>query len=132
VSERYEDFLGELPKFPPDPRQSEFIEAAQGGSGYQRIHLDQHLGKVEIANIGRGWRASAPDLGFLQLAVQTLIKRGKLDLFDKKGTTTLVKWAIQRVVRVTLSKESETRVTIRFMTRDDKGIYEYGFPVEIA
>jgi len=130
LSDRYEDFLGELPKFPTDPRQAKFIESAQGGSGYQRVLIDQRLGKVEVANIGRGWSASAPDLGFLQLAVQTLIERKMLDLFNKQGIDTLVRWAVQRVVRVTISKESEQRVTVRFMTRDDHGIYEYGFPVE--
>jgi hypothetical protein len=130
TEERYEDYLGELPQFQPDPRQAQFLESAQGGGGYQKVKLDQRLGKVEIANIGRGWRASSPDLGFLQSGMKKLIELKKLHPTSKKQVAQFIKWGVQRVVRVTVSAETGS-VRVNFWTKDDHGVYEYGFAVAL-
>jgi len=126
--ERYEDFLGELPQFAPDPRQDQFRGSAQGGSGYQRVAIDRRLGKVEVANVGRGWPASAPDLGFLQRGMAKLIELKKLEPTSKKQVTVFVCWAVQRVIRLTLSSDSGM-AHVQFWTKDDHGVYVHGFSV---
>jgi hypothetical protein len=102
--ERFEDFLGELPQFAPDPRQS--------------------------MEVGFGWPASAPDLGFIQNAADRLSGLGKLDVCNRQNVATLVRWAVQRVKRVTLTKESD-HVYVRFWSQDDRGSYEHGFPIQL-
>ena len=123
---RYEDYLGELPQLGADPRQAQFLESAQGGSGYQRVKLDHRLGKVEVANVGRGWWASAPDLEFLQNGAEKLMSAGRLQPWSKKQFSQFVSWAVQRVIRVTISGEPG-KVGVNFWTRDDHEVYEYGF-----
>lgn len=129
MPERYEDFLGELPKFAPDPRQDQFRASVGPVGAYKKVKIDQRLGKVEIANVGRGWPATAPNLGFLQNGMQNLIELGKLDPFSKKEVAAFVGWAVQRVTRVTLSKEAAGEMVINFWTKDDYGGYAFGFPI---
>ena len=91
--------------------------------------MDQRLGKVEIANVGRGWPASAPNLGFLQDSAKRLIELGKLDPTSKKQIHQFVNWATQRVIRVTIPSDDRT-VQVHFWTRDDHGVYGFEFSVE--
>jgi len=128
--ERYEDFLGPLPQFGPDTRQDAFRQAAGSAVGPKSILMDTRLGKVEIANIGRGWPATKPDLGFLQNGMKRLIELKKLDCKSKKQVHQFLDWAVQRVIRVTLS-EDPGEVQVCFWTKDDHGIYTYGFGVGI-
>ena len=128
--ERYEDFLGELPRFAPDPRQAEFLSAVGPAGPVKKAKIDLRLGKVEIANVGRGWPAAAPNLGFLQDGMATLVRLGKMDPHSKKELQVFISWATQRVTRVTLSPEADG-VYVRFWTRDDLGLYEHGFPLRL-
>lgn len=79
---------------------------------------------------GAGWPATAPDLGFLQSAALALVELGKLDVTNRKDVATLIRWAVHRVKRVTVSKESD-HVYVRFWTKNDRGLYEHGFPVHL-
>ena len=132
--ERFEDFLGELPRFAPDPRQASFLSRVGPSGAPKKALLDTRLGKVEIANVGRGWPASSPNLGFLQDSLEKLIEIKKLDPNSKKEVTVLVSWAVQRVIRLTISAEPGNSVTVSFWTKDDYGVYSHGFkashPVE--
>lgn len=128
TQERYEDFLGDLPRFDPDPRQASFLTAVGAPGEPKKILVDQRLGKVEIANVGRGWPASAPDLAFLQAGMRRLIELGKMDPTSKKEVAQFVGWAVQRVIRVTTVQESDV-TKVNFWTKDDLGIFEYGFSV---
>jgi len=128
--ERYEDFLGELPRFAPDSRQADFFASVGPMGPIKKAKLDHHLGKVEIANVGRGWPASAPNLAFLQFGIKRLAELGKLDPRSKKDVQVFISWATQRVTRLTLSPETDG-VYVRFWTRDDHGLYEHGFPVTL-
>ena len=127
--ERYEDFLGPLPQFATDPRQAGFLGTVSPSGGPKKARFDQRLGKVEIANVGRGWPASAPNLGFLQIGMERLIELGKLDPRSKKEMTQFVNWAVQRVSRLSISPESKSGITVNFWTRDDLGVFSYCFPV---
>lgn len=128
IQERYEDFLGPLPKFASDPRQESFMRSAQPAGGHKRLLVDQRLGKVEIANVGRGWPASAPDLGFLKVGMERLAELGKLDPKSKKQVHQFLNWAVQRVIRLTISADSNV-THVHFWTKDDLGTYDYGFSV---
>ena len=127
--ERYEQFLGLLPQFASDRRQKTHLSVADPRIPGKQIFVDRRLQKVESINVTRGWRASSPDLCFLQNAVLKLTKLGKMDPFSLHDMTALVSWAVQRVIRCTLVKESEIEVYVRFWTKDDFGHYEHGFPV---
>jgi hypothetical protein len=128
TQERYEHFLGELPKLPPDPRQAAFLRAVGATGEAKKILIDQRLGKVEIANVGQGWYASAPDLAFLQAGMGRLIELGKLDPDSKKEVAQFVGWAVQRVLRVTSLREPDI-TTVHFWTKDDTGVFDYSFAV---
>ena len=127
--ERYEDFLGELPQFSPDPRQASFLSAVGPSGESKKAKIDYRLGKVEIANVGRGWWASAPDLAFLQAGMARLIALGKLDRTSKKEIAQFVGWAVQRVIRTTV-KQDDRATHVEFWTKDDHGVFHYGFAVE--
>jgi len=130
TEERFEDFLGPLPTFAPDLRQESFLSRVGASGEPKKVLIDQRLGKVEIANIGHGWPASAANLGFLQAGMARLIELGKLNPQSKKEVTTFVSWAVQRVIRLTLSNDEHPgEIHVRFWTRDDRGAYEYAFPV---
>jgi hypothetical protein len=128
VPERYEDFLGDLPQFALDTRQQEFLSAVGPAGAVKKAKIDQRLGKVEIANVGRGWPASAPNLGFLQDSMGRLVELGKLDPTSKKEVTQFVHWAVQRVVRLTISSDRDV-THVRFWTKDDFGVYGFEFSV---
>jgi len=130
--ERYEDFLGSLPSFAPDSRQECFLNRVGPSGEPKKILIDQRLGKVEIANVGRGWPASAPNLGFLQVGMARLIELEKLDPQSKKEVMAFVGWAVQRVIRLKVSDDAHSsEVQVRFWTRDDRGVYEYAFSVNL-
>jgi len=124
--ERYEDFLGPLPKFAPDPRQASFLGATGASETSQRTLVDERLGKVETSNVGRGWSASAPDLGFLQGAMEELVKLGKLDPESRKEVAQFLNWAVQRVIRSTISHDPGV-TNVHFWTKDDLGVYGHAF-----
>jgi hypothetical protein len=128
TQERYEDFLGYLPKWAIDSRQASFLEAVGAPGEPKKVLIDERLGKVEIANVGRGWPASAPNLAFLQNGMFRLIELGKLDPTSKKDVSQFLGWAVQRVIRVTTVQESDV-TNVHFWTKDDYGNYEYGFSV---
>lgn len=128
TQERYEHFVGELPQFDPDPRQATFLRAVGPSGAPKKVLLDQRLGKVEIANVGRGWYASSPNLAFLQSGMSLLIKQGKLDPTSKVEVTQFIGWAVQRVIRATVAVKSDV-IRVNFWTKDDRGSYEFGFSV---
>jgi hypothetical protein len=124
--ERYEDFLGDLPKFAPDPRQDAFLSLVGPSGEPKKAMIDHRLGKVEIANVGRGWPASQANLGFLRDGVLRLAELGKLDPTSKKEIAQFVGWATQRVIRTTVIQD-DVEIHIRFWTKDDHGVYGYEF-----
>jgi len=128
--ERYEDFLGPLPTFALDPRQESFLRSVGPVGDAKKVKLDFHLGKVEIANVKRGWPASAPNLGFLQDGMTKLIALGKLNPQSKKEVAQFLGWAVQRVIRTTVSVDSHTTL-VQFWTKDDYGTYQYGLSVDL-
>lgn len=129
TSERYEDFLGPLPKFAPDPRQESFLSLVGPAGEPRKAMIDHRLGKVEIANVGRGWPASRPDLGFLHDGMKKLIELGKLDPRSKKGVAQFVGWATQRVIRTTVTHD-DVATHVHFWTKDDHGTYGFQFSIE--
>jgi hypothetical protein len=126
--ERYEDFLGPLPQYAPDPRQADFLGAVKPSGGPKKILVDQRLGKVEIANVGRGWPATWPNLGFLKTGTEHLIATEKLDPASKKQIHQFLNWAVQRVIRVSISLDPGV-THVRFWTKDDYGTYGFEFSV---
>lgn len=130
MTERYEDFLGPLPQFESDARQAGFLKAVGVPGEPKKAKLDFRLGKVEIANVGRGWPASGPDLGFLHDGIRRLIELGKLDPQSKKEVHQFLGWATQRVIRVTTACDPE-ELRVRFWTRDDHCVYGYEFAVRL-
>lgn len=126
--ERYEHFLGDLPRLPPDPRQAFFLRAVGATGEAKKVLLDERLGKVEIANVGQGWYASAPDLVFLQSGMLRLIKLGKLDPTSKVAVSQFIGWATQRVIRVTVDNMTDG-TKVNFWTKDDGGSFDYSFVV---
>ncbi|MGA0270490.1 MAG: hypothetical protein ACO3ME_09355 [Ilumatobacteraceae bacterium] len=128
--ERYEDFLGPLPQFAPDPRQANFLSRVGESGGPKKAMIDLHRGRVEIANVGRGWFASSPNMGFLYDGVKKLIELGKLNPQSKKEVAQFLGWATQRVIRTTTSLASD-ELQVRFWTRDDHCVYGFEFAVEL-
>lgn len=126
AEERYEDFLGPLPQYAPDPRQEDFRRSASPAGSVKRILVDERRERVEIANLGRGWPATCPNLGFLQAAMKRLIALGKLDPRSKKQIHQFLNWAVQRVIRVTV-KEDPGVTHVHFWTKDDYGTYGFEF-----
>lgn len=130
AEERYEDFLGPLPQFAPDARQGSFLRAVGGPGAAKKAKLDFHLGKVEIANVGRGWPASRPDLAFLHDGIKRLIELEKLDPASKKEIQQFLGWATQRVIRTTTTLTPD-ELQVRFWTRDDHCVYGYEIVVSL-
>lgn len=130
TEERYEDFLGPLPQYAPDPRQETFRLSAAPAGSVKRILVDERRERVEIANLGRGWPATWPNLGFLQAAMKKLIELGKLDPGSKKQIHQFLNWAVQRVVRVTIEPQQDV-THVRFWTKDDYGTYGFEFSARL-
>lgn len=128
TEERYEDFLGPLPEFAYDSRQSTFLSAVGPAGAPKKVMFDERLGKVEIANVGRGWPATRPDLGFLHDGLKTLIANKRLDPESKKQVAQFVGWAVQRVIRTTV-RHADDVTHVQFWTKDDHSVYQYGFSV---
>jgi len=127
-AERYEDFLGPLPQYAPDPRQERALRSVGAAGGVMKLLVDETTGRQEIVNLSRGWPASHPNLGFLQAAAKRLIALGKLDPRSKTQIHQLLAWAVQRISRVTVKLDPSVTL-VRFWTKDDWGTYGFEFSV---
>ncbi len=118
------------PRVGPDPRQRTFeaIVGAMAGPLSRR-------GRVGVANVARGFPASAVDLGAIQTALQRGVARLDMKQVRARWSADLFAW-MRRVVLTWVQRckllQFRLRprgIHVRMETQDDDGYYCYAFDV---
>ena len=119
------------PSLGPDDRQATFSQIVAGlASG-----LTSAEGSFAAANVFRGFRASAVDLGTLQEVLSTGLAPFDMAQVRERWNEDLFDW-MRRVVMTWIQRCKETRfdlesngVRISLVTQDDRGYYRYELDV---